>query len=330
MTQSMSTEYMDSTDLWRGQSPNQIRWIPYIYAGGDGRATSGETSSSVALTGDVSVPAEILRLAAPSYNERLSNAGGSPMDPDLAFLRNRTILFVGDSHDRKNVEGFCAHHADLHAQLLGRGGHLATRCVIPALNLTLANWFHHGMAEGSESWYGDSLSPQMDVAPYDIEARLPAQFEADIADIGTPDLVILNSVYWDLRYFTRKAVHEGWSEQLRKEPRTLTWDELRWHRHRLQVFVELFRKRFPDTPHMYRPAQLRATNKGAGNVAIFQINESAKSLMETLGVPIFPWGDLLIGEEDYADDMHVNILSQATYLHADMAMYYLKRAVAGG
>lgn len=119
--------------------------------------------------------------------------------------------------------------------------------------------------------------------------------------------------------------------------------------------------------------QLRADNAGSGNVAVYQINESAQHVMAELGVPIFPcqsglpgilsvlaltsssenirgrtshwrrelWcvrmgeiaivgllgADLLVLPK--VDDMHFPVVSQATYLFGDMALYYLYRVVEG-
>ena len=88
-----------------------------------------------------------------------------------------------------------------------------------------------------------------------IRVPLPSNSASppELASTGEPDLIILNSVYWDLRYFSRKARHEGWSSgELQDSVRPLSWNELRWYRHRLGVMVELFRERFPGVPLMYR------------------------------------------------------------------------------
>ncbi|GAA5976793.1 hypothetical protein JCM10908_005633 [Rhodotorula pacifica] len=314
--------------LWRGNSATEIRWIPYSSEG----ATDSRNAEPVHLDNITSPPPEVLAHAPPSYNALLSSAQDLTAVEELSFMRNRTIIFVGDSHDRKNIEGFCALHAAQGAKLVVRGGHLSSRCEIPSLNFTLMSWFHYGLAETDQEWYAAALTASGDVGPFSIEDRLPAQFEPELASTsrGEPDLIILNSVYWDLRYFAMKAREEGWTEKgLLDGVRPLTWDELRWHRYRLGVTVKLFRERFPGVPLMYRTGQARATNKAGGNVAIFQINESAKYAMRVLGVPIFPWGELLFGEDDYADDMHFKVPSRATYLCADMALYYLRRIVTG-
>lgn len=114
-------------------------------------------------------------------------------------------------------------------------------------------WFTYGLAEADEHWYGDELEAGGDPGPSALEQRLPAQFEPELASTGKPDLIVLNSVYWDLRYFSRKARHERWSSgELQDSVRPLSWNELRWYRHRLGDMVELFRERFPDVPLMYR------------------------------------------------------------------------------
>ena len=171
-------------------------------------------------------------------------------------------------------------HQPQGAKLIVRGGHLSSRCEIPvraidflhpkfasvqliesrlefrdpqALNFTLMAWFTYGLAEADEHWYGDELEAGGDPGPSALEQRLPAQFEPELASTGKPDLIVLNSVYWDLRYFSRKARHERWSSgELQDSVRPLSWHELRWYRHRLGDMVELFRERFPDVPLMYR------------------------------------------------------------------------------
>lgn len=154
-----------------------------------------------------------------------------------------------------------------------------------------------------------NLSPVDNPPPYFIEERIDSVFVPDMLDIGQPDLIILNSIYWDLRYVVYKASHEGWAWQLKRVTRPMTWRELEWHRWRLRTMVELFRERFPGVPLMFRlgeqhalPAEnsngidarfvrvghSRVNNDHNGNVAIYQMNESAKAMMARLGVPIFP------------------------------------------
>ncbi|BGP35390.1 hypothetical protein JCM10296v2_007226 [Rhodotorula toruloides] len=310
--------------IYRGEGPSDIRWIPYEDADFD--------ATPAPLEEAIEPPRSRLDKAPPSFNEWIQTASNSS---DLDFMRGRTVVFVGDSHDRRNIEGFCAHHKDAGGMVITKGGHVATRCHLPVLNFTMASWFHYGLAEENETWYMTNLSPTDNPPPYYIEGRMNATFMPDIEDIGQPDLIILNSIYWDLRYVVYKATHEEWSWQLKRVTRPMTFQELAWHRRRLRTMVELFQRRFPGVPLMFRVGTSlhlrheRANNDMKGNVAIYQMNESAKETMKRLGIPIFPWGELLQGETDYADVMHVKPLSQPTYLVGDMALYYLRRTVNG-
>lgn len=122
-------------------------------------------------------------------------------------------------------------------------------------------WFMYGLAEPTEAWYAAELEQGGDHGPAAVEQRLPVQFEPELAATGrAPDLIVLNSVYWDLQYLSRKARHERWfaaaaaggEGSLQDSVRALSWNELRWHRHRLETMVQLFRNRFPAVPLMYR------------------------------------------------------------------------------
>ncbi|ORY81282.1 hypothetical protein BCR35DRAFT_304158 [Leucosporidium creatinivorum] len=308
--------------IYRGHTPTEIRWIPYEDEDLQGR--------QVELINELKPPAAKLAKAPPSFNQWIKDSGNLQDAPELDFARGKTVLSVGDSHDRRNVEGFCAQHKDSGAVLTSKGAHVATRCTLPGLNLTVGSWFHYGLAEQKEQWYGPHLTPaENNPPPFFVEERMGDVFEPDLAEIGKPDLIILQSIYWDLRYFPYHATHYGWTWELQRVTRPMTWNELAWHRARLTDYVRLFQKRFPDVPIMFRLGQERANNQGGGNVALYQMNESAKTLMNYLGIPIFPWAELLTGEEDYADVMHVKPLSQPTYLFADMVLYYLRKAVQG-
>ncbi|BGP11432.1 hypothetical protein JCM10049v2_007339 [Rhodotorula toruloides] len=307
--------------IYRGEGPTDIRWIPYDESDFD--------STPVTLEDVLDPPLEKLVNAPPSFNTWIRDAPDLENAPELAFMRGRTVVMAGDSHDRRNIEGFCAHHAAAGGVVTSKGGHVATSCHLPALNFTMASWFHYGLAEPSEDWYMSNLSPVDNPPPYFLEDRIESVFVPDMLDIGQPDLIILNSIYWDLRYVVYKASHEGWAWQLKRVTRPMTWRELEWHRRRLRTMVELFRERFSGVPLMFRLGHPRANNDHNGNVAIYRMNESAKAMMARLGVPIFPWGSLLEGETDYSDVMHVKPVSQPTYLFGDMALYYLQRAVDG-
>lgn len=47
--------------------------------------------------------------------------------------------------------------------------------------------------------------------------------------------------------------------------------------------------------------QLRANNRDKGNIALFQINDSARFVMYELGIPIFPCEFLLLSRRAYGE-----------------------------
>ncbi|GEM12463.1 esterase, SGNH hydrolase-type domain protein [Rhodotorula toruloides] len=66
-------------------------------------------------------------------------------------MRDRTIVFIGDSHDRQNLEIVCACVHSTGAVLSVPHYHIKAHCRLPNLNLTLAQWFHFGLAPESDS-----------------------------------------------------------------------------------------------------------------------------------------------------------------------------------
>lgn len=75
-----------------------------------------------------------------------------------------------------------------------------------------------------------------------------------------------------------------------------TYPELSWHRSRLRGFVHHLRSRFgADTPLMLRTRQFRKRDKDHGQLKIFQLDQSARSVAREEGVREFGWGEKLEG-----------------------------------
>lgn len=155
-----------------------------------------------------------------------------------------------------------------------------TRRALQDLNLTLAQWFHFGLAPESDSLPPDAWNipsiPTSHVnenpAPYSIEGKMKEYWLSDVEEIGKPDLIVLNSFFWvrlhlpvfetppltimrpqDLRYFTLRAKHFIPSPSpLHATERPLTYSELAWHRSRVRDFVDLVREKFPGVPLMWK------------------------------------------------------------------------------
>ena len=287
-----------------------VRWIPY----------PNNPSNASSIVEDLIPPASAFDRAAEPFNGMLK---ADPLNPKLDFVRNRTIVFVGDSHDRGNVASFCSQHADLKTDYKMVNGHLKSSCRLNDFNLTVASWFHYGMAEDKEDWY-----MRYEHGPWSIENRLKELFLPDVAKIGTPSVIVLNSVFWDLRYFALHAKHYNHSLALQAEERSLTWGELDFHRKRIAIFVSIFRTAFPDATILFRLGQPHSTSRNSGNIGVFQLNESIRAEMSRLGVGIFEWARFLTGETEYADDQHLKV-GKAGYLFSSMSLFYLWRHVAG-
>lgn len=148
------------------------------------------------------------------------------------------------------------------------------------LNLTVASWFHYGLAEEKEQWYGPHLKPaENNPPPFFLEERMGDVFEPDLAEIGEPDLIILQSIYWDLRYFPYHATQYGWSWELQRVTRPMTWTELAWHRARLTDYVRLFQDRFPGVPIMFRLGEL------SGILVLLSLSLTPLSLSQAKSAP---------------------------------------------
>ncbi|GAA5915989.1 hypothetical protein JCM5296_000403 [Sporobolomyces johnsonii] len=320
-------------------SSNSIRWIPYPPSAARASSSFSLADPASVLTGELDPPAEALRWAAPDYGDMLRRRKEDQRAMDgLEWSRGRRVVFVGDSHDRSNVEAFCNQHSASGAVYSTPHYHIKAHCSFPDLNLTLTSWFHYGLSPAHDSAPPDAWNipaiptshPNENPSPYSIEDRLRDVWIPDAASAARPGLIVLNSFFWDLRYFAYRARHFNASVpvELQREERPLTYAELAWHRQRVTVLVESVREAFPGVPVMFRLGQQRRTHKNEGNVAVYQMNQSLRALMAELRVPIFEWAKLITGESHYNDDQHLSPGAPAT-LFGDMALYYLKRAVDG-
>lgn len=79
---------------------------------------------------------------------------------------------------------------------------------------------------------------------------------------------------------------------------------------------------------MFRLGQAHATSRNEGNIGVFELNQSIRSVMAHLNIPILEWATLLAGESKYADDQHLHTGAPG-WLLGNMALYYLWREVTG-
>ncbi|GAA5943025.1 hypothetical protein JCM3775_000237 [Rhodotorula graminis] len=296
-------------------------------------ASLDDLTTPTPIDASMDPPDGALSLAAPAYGDMLNE---KVKPHDLAFARDKSIWFIGDSHDRMNLEMFCQQHEAGGAVLDVPHWHIKANCRFPDLNLTFASFFHYGLSPESESSEPDPWNiPQIETShenenpgPYSVEGRLKEYWLPAVAEVGRPSLIVLNSFFWDLRYFAHHARHFDRGTLLRQDERPLTYSELAWHRSRTRAFIDAVRAAFPGTPVMFRLGQEHQTNRNEGNVAVYQLNQSLRAVLAKMNVPVFEWASLLTGERRYADDQHFAAGAPAR-LYSDMALYYLRRAVKG-
>ncbi|PLW20080.1 hypothetical protein PCANC_04064 [Puccinia coronata f. sp. avenae] len=185
---------------------------------------------------------------------------------ELDFLRNRTVLMIGDSIDRNLVTHFGRRglagthgyhklfeppdHARIATPKLE--SHKIGMAHLPELNFTVYNWFLMGLAVQQEVPF---FHPREDL-PQEFEHKLETSYLPLLRAhlIPKPDLIIFNTGFWDLEYLarTRLAAFNLPDVQPReKEAPTgrniinlgdgnpLSLTELAYHRLRLRRFIKL-------------------------------------------------------------------------------------------
>ncbi|KAF9078252.1 hypothetical protein BDP27DRAFT_1311044 [Rhodocollybia butyracea] len=310
--------YKQKGYIWR--SGEDIRWVPYS------DPTRLLPPSPIHIYNSTILPTPYdLSFAPPSYTNLLSSPSRAT-DPALSFSQNKTIVVIGDSHSRRQLEGLCQRLGPENATLNIEGGHNKGYCYIPDLGLRFVLLFHFGIARTEETWYfnedgstGVEERIEGTLVPYLEELRID----------GAPDFVLLQSGYW-LYQQLKPSGDEVKDLNLQKEARPLTWAELTYHRQRMSEVVDSLRSRWGKSlPLMLRTTQEHQNGRDMGNVGIYQLNESLEALADLIKVPIMPWTNLITGTIDYSDDQHLAIGSEANAIWIDMVLYYLARSLHG-
>lgn len=136
-------------------------------------------------------------------------------ESDIEWVRNKTILLLGDSVLRGWVYHLCddffqgtkqkvefAEDADVNEKNMG------WECVIPTTGTRFINGFVYGMVDYSK-YPSDSplISIDWPVGPWGIEDRIPAIVEQ--YKVYGVDMIVLNSGAWDMKFMYRRDVFEG-------------------------------------------------------------------------------------------------------------------------
>ncbi|GJJ09794.1 hypothetical protein Clacol_004018 [Clathrus columnatus] len=219
---------------------SNTRWIPFPQSS----INNGEFHSS-AIFNDTP-PAEALEGACLQYMKQLSRN-----DSEMDWVRDRTVLFIGSSHDRNNIRNFCQ---EVHGTYSTIGDHTAGACRLERYGLVLAFWFLYGVIDSDNyDWFSPAESRPLTFESRIKEIMIPWMTKAGIK---SPDLVIETSLFWD-DGFLKQVAHSN-----RKGNEAFTYSELAWHRFRIRALVSYTRSLFgSDIPIMLRTRHFRESNK---------------------------------------------------------------------
>ncbi|KAG8978390.1 hypothetical protein FRC05_010635 [Tulasnella sp. 425] len=306
--------FVKSGLMYYGQYPNDTRWVPFPHEPMD--ALQHPLNSETTISYDTTFPPEAFVSACPQYMKMMSEGS-----EDMSWTQEKTVLFIGSSHDRNNIEYFCQY---LNGTYKSRGGHTAGFCRIPQYNFTLVNWFLFGMVDGDYDWFSTEAKP------YNFEGRiqkfmLPMMKEENL---GNPDLIIETSLFWDDSFFQKRARHYNITHQ----DSPFTYTELVWHRSRVHALIHYTRQLYgTKIPIMFRTRHFRHDNSWNHIWRVFQLDQSIRAIGEELGIKLFTWGGKLEGHtnEFYDGDQHFK-KGPVTWLFGDMMLFYLKRAITPG
>jgi len=201
---------------------------------------------------------------------------------ELEFLRNRSVIMIGDSIDRnlvthfgrRGLAGTKGHHKffetpdQAHIMTPRLESHRIGMAYLPELNFTVYNWFLMGLGVKSEVPFFHAREDM----PQQFESRLETFFlpllRANL--MAKPDLIVFNTGFWDLEYLARtRTAHYDLPDI---QPRTnegptnlkiinlgdgnpLSLTELAYHRVRLRAFLKMLidsLKSIYDDPHYRR------------------------------------------------------------------------------
>jgi len=300
------------------------------------------------LTNDVP---DIDRIFWNSFNPNCSRAPHFLRDvierKALPWLQGKTLLLVGDSVERNNLQFFCemvsgsliARAFDNLVVTTSNGSHYIapteeTRlliCRVEEYDFEIVTYPHWGLQEADVFAQGRER-------PRQLEERIPFVKTIFESYERKPDMLLLASGLWDLG---------GWAtlDAFKAAPIQNGIEGDRWMRwmERAEKFVDIMESSFPNTCTFWRmlhpckvdwgiwflvnaPDEVDKTPRAPfHDLRIFQMNNAYKQLLiRRPQLYQLSWGELLTGhKESYLDSIHP--WKDAAVLWGDMMLYYISR-----
>ncbi|KAL7413590.1 hypothetical protein BDY24DRAFT_388999 [Mrakia frigida] len=247
---------------------------------------------------------------------------------------NKTILGIGDSLMRNNVMFFTKHIApgDIQRQFVPFQDEQGSKWKdinqagvvdVPVVDLKMVNLFHQGMIESPVVGFFDNQSEPQPFEEKLANVFLPSWNDPKGLNGRVPDLIIFESLSWDLVLLANLARDSG---DTRYEGRPLDDVEIAFTRGRIVEVLGLLRRTFPtskiilQTPHI----GAKSANHVFSPIRKFQQAQTMHSISLETGVELFDWGRLVSSlSNEMQDGLHF-LPGAATWIWGEMVLYYLR------
>ncbi|KAK9449197.1 uncharacterized protein V1518DRAFT_373597 [Limtongia smithiae] len=268
------------------------------------------------------------------------------LEQRVAWMKDKTVLLIGDSTDRYLSLYFCENALGGHLKFALGGIHSTSSCVVPALNLTILTWHVASLYETKPKWW---MNPTMTIVSW--EERWSQFFMPSLVwgrdsrgqyfrhTRTRPDLIIVQSGLWDHNVFVAaKQAQDSLSARTAAEAKSIQMDhsrafnyrELRYFALRMDKILGDIVAEFPDTPVLCRSLTQRAN--GSENAGMNQFGLALSYACRKRDIEMMPFGrivrDMIGVPGAYADFIHFREGAISSLFH-NMMLWYLNRAAGG-
>ncbi|KAK9452403.1 uncharacterized protein V1518DRAFT_411139 [Limtongia smithiae] len=287
-----------------------------------------------------------LRALRQQYQQHTNRRLRIALEQRVAWMRNRTVLFIGDSTDRFLSFYMCQWGLGGKLHMAPEGMHSASHCNIPFLNFTIITWHVASVYETRPEWW---IVQKMKLVSWEDRWRefyMPSLVKGDYAGHGTarvrPDMVVVQSGLWDhLMFMFARHAQKGMEAKTQAQKNAmkaaavdhtlpLNYRELRYYIRRMDKILSDVMTEFPDTPLVCR--SLTQRHDGVENAGIHQLEQALAYACRKRDVEMMPFGRIVRGlmgvKNMYADRVHFRegVISS---VYDNIMLWYLHRAAGG-
>lgn len=264
---------------------------------------------------------------------------------DFPDLKDKSVLFIGDSVDRQNAAFSCemigqdvkvTYQRDYKDEVTDpgkmSGGH-PRYCYSPEYNMTLSTFFFFGF-DTDEIWHDKKKSYLLPGGVWE-RMKLLEEIVESRPHHNDLELIVLNVGFWELARYDRLDGYAGITESI-----YLTEEQVREYVVNLEKFVLEVQKILPNSRIVFRQMHSPRAQQGSffndgtsdrhnrfHSNKVRQLNSAAKHVMDQMGLEFWHVGDFVraIPENQYMfDDLHPGPIG-AAMLWGNSILEYLAR-----